>query len=189
MCDDAYASLVRYARSNGWDALRHIRRTPQNVWSWEQPELAQQIYWLRASVQHPGHAQLPRHYRAKIRCNLGNALSGAGRFVEALAEWRIALTEQPNLGMAHGNMGKELVTYAHALYDEGHAVLLLQHARRELHAALAGGTGWAQSKLRDVSIKIARNFDASTYADFFEDLLQLESENAFGPPFGALLNI
>lgn len=141
LCDDAYASLVRYARSNGWDALRHIRRTPQNVWSWEQPELVQQIYWLRASVQHTGHAQLPRQYRAKIRCNLGNALSGAGRFVEALAEWRIALTEQPTLGMAHGNMGKGLVTYANALYDEGHAVLLLQHARRELHAALAGGIG------------------------------------------------
>lgn len=141
LCDDVHASLVRYARANAWDALRHIRRTPQNVWSWTQPELVQQIYWLRASVQHPGHTQLPRHYRAQIRCNLGNALSGAGRFVDALAEWRMALTEQPNLGMAHGNMGEGLVTYAHALYDGGHAVLFLQHGRRELHAALAGGIG------------------------------------------------
>jgi hypothetical protein len=141
LCDDAHASLVRYARSNAWDALRHIRRTPRNIWSWAQPELVQQIYWLRASVQHPGHTQLPRHYRAQIRCNLGNVLSGAGRFVDALAEWRMALTEQPNLGMAHGNMGEGLITYAHALYDGGHAVLFLQHGRRELHAALAGGIG------------------------------------------------
>jgi len=141
LCDDAYASLVRYARSNAWDALRYIRRTPQNVWSWEQPELVQQIYWLRASVQHPGHTKLPRHYRAQIRCNLGNALSGAGRFVDALAEWRMALAEQPELGMAHGNMGEGLLTYARALYDNGHAVLFLQHSRRELHAALAGGVG------------------------------------------------
>lgn len=141
LCDDAHASLVRYARSNAWDALRQIRCAPQNAWSWEQPELVQQIYWLRASVHHPGHTQLPRHHRAQIRCNLGNALSVSGRFVDALAEWRMALTEQPNLGMAHGNMGKGLVTYAHALYDDGHAVLFLQHARRELHAALEGGIG------------------------------------------------
>jgi len=140
-CDDARASLVRYARSNAWAALRHIRRTPQNVWSWAQPELVQQIYWLRASIQHPGHTQLPRHNRAQIRCNLGNALSGAGRFVDALSEWRMALTEQPNLGMAHGNMGEGLVTYAHTLYDEGHAAMFLQHAQRELHAAQAGGIG------------------------------------------------
>lgn len=141
LCDDAHACLVRYARSNAWGALRDIRRTPQNVWSWEHPELVQQIYWLRASIQHPGYTQLPRHYKAQIRCNLGNALSGAGRFVDALLEWRMALTEQPNQGMAHGNMGKGLVTYAQALYDDGHAVLFLQHARRELHAALAGGVG------------------------------------------------
>lgn len=141
LCDDVHASLVRYARSNTWGALRDIRRTPQNAWSWEQPELVQQIYWLRASVQHPGYTELPRHYRAQIRCNLGNALSGAGRFVEALSEWRIALTEQPNLGMALGNMGKGLITYAHALYDNDHAMLFLQHARQELHAALKGGIG------------------------------------------------
>lgn len=141
ICDDAHASLVRYARSNAWDSLRQIRRTPQNGWSWTQPELVQQIYWLRASAQHPGHTQLPRHFRAQVRCNLGNALSAAGRFVDALAEWRVALIEQPNLGMAHGNMGEGLVTYAHALYDRGHAVLFLQHARRELHDAVAGGIG------------------------------------------------
>lgn len=141
LCDDAHASMVRYARSNAWDAVRHTRRTPQNAWSWAQPELVQQIYRLRACVQHPGHAQLPRHYRAQIRCNLGNALSSAGRFVDALAEWRMALTEQPNLGMAHGNMGEGLATYARALYDGGHAVLFLQHSRRELHAALSGGIG------------------------------------------------
>jgi tetratricopeptide (TPR) repeat protein len=141
LCDDVHASLVRYARSNAWDALRHIRRTPQNVWSWSQPELVQQIYWLRSCVQHPGHAQVPKHYRAQMRCNLGNALSGAGRFVDALAEWRMALNEQPNLGMAHGNLGEGLVTYAKALYDGGHAVLFLQHGRRALRTALEGGIG------------------------------------------------
>lgn len=141
LCDDAHASLVRYARSNAWDGIRQIRRTPQNAWSWEQPELVQQIYWLRASVQHPGHKQLPRHNRAQIHCNLGNALSASGRFVDALAEWRMALAAQPNLGMAQGNLGVGLVTYAHSLYDSGHAVLFLQHARRELHAALEGGIG------------------------------------------------
>lgn len=153
LCDAAHASLVLYARSNAWDALRQVRRTPQNIWSWEQPELVQQIYWLRASVQHPGYTQLPHHDKAKIRCNLGNVLSAAGRFVDALTEWRMALTEQPELGMAHGNMGKGLLSYAHALYDDGHAVFFLQYARRELHAALVGGIG----------------HDGATYAEALDD--------------------
>lgn len=141
LCDVKYASMVRYARSNAWEALRRIRRTSQNAWSWYQPELLQQIYWLRACVQHPGHPKLPRHFKAQVRCNLGNALSSTGRFVEALAEWRIALAEQPNLGMARGNMGEGLVTYAKAVYDGGHSAVFLLHARRELHAAVAGGIG------------------------------------------------
>lgn len=100
-----------------YDALRKVRRTPQKASSWSQPELVQQIYWLRAGIQHPDYAQLPRHYKAQIRCNLGNALSAAGRFVGALADWRMELHEQPNLGMGHGNLGEGLATYADTLYD------------------------------------------------------------------------
>jgi hypothetical protein len=141
LCDPVHACLVRYGRSNAWACLREIRTNDQSAWSWTQPELLQQIYWLRAAVQHEGYADLPRLYKAQIHCNLGNALSSAGRFVESLAQWRRALVEQPTQGMARGNLGEGLITYARAVHDAGHAVLFLQQSQRELNAAVTGGVG------------------------------------------------
>ena len=54
----ADASLVLYHRSNAWASLQHIRRTDDEVWRWEQPELVKQIVALRGSIQHPGFAEL-----------------------------------------------------------------------------------------------------------------------------------
>ena len=135
------ACLIHYNRSNAWAALHRIRSTPENVWSWEQPELLEQVYWLRAAIQHEGYAQLPRARRGQLHCNLGNALSSAGRFVDALAEWRQALNEQPILGMARGNLGKGLIRYGMALYDEGHTYWFLRFGQLELSKAVAGGIG------------------------------------------------
>ncbi len=135
------ACLIRYNRSNAWAALHRIRSTPENAWSWEQPELLEQVYWLRAAIQHEGYAQLPRPRRAQLHCNLGNALSSAGRFVDALAEWRQALNEQSILGMARGNLGKGLVRYGMALYDEGHTYWFLRFGQLELSKAVSGGVG------------------------------------------------
>lgn len=135
------ACLVRYHRSNAWAALRSIRKTGEDVWSWEQPELLKQIYWLRGAVQHLGHADLPAARRAQIYCNLGNALSQAGRFVDALVEWRNALKEQPIHGMARGNLGIGLVSYGMFLYDEGHTFWFLREARKELNDAIEVGIG------------------------------------------------
>lgn len=140
-CEAVHACLVRYGRSNAWAWLRDIRTNDQNAWSWTQPELLQQIYWLRAAIQHDGYADLPGSYKAQIHCNLGNALSSAGRFVDSLLHWRRALGEQPNQGMARGNLGEGLVTYARAVYDPGHAVQFLLQGRRELAAAVDGGVG------------------------------------------------
>ena len=135
------ACLIRYNRSNAWAALHRIRSTPENTWSWEQPELLEQLYWLRAAIQHEGYAKLPRPRKAQLHCNLGNALSSAGRFVDALAEWRQAINEQPILGMARGNLGKGLVRYGMALYDEGHTYWFLRFGQLELSKAVSGGVG------------------------------------------------
>lgn len=135
------ACLIRYSRSNAWAALHRIRSTPENVWSWEQPELLEQVYWLRAAIQHEGYASLPRPRRAQLHCNLGNALSSVGRFVEALAEWRQALNEQSILGMARGNLGVGLVRYGMSLYDEGHTYWFLRSGQLELSKAVSGGVG------------------------------------------------
>ncbi len=137
----ADACLVRYLRSNAWAALKHIRSTNDNVWEWKQPELVQQMYWLRGAIQHEGFPVLASGRRAQIYCNLGNALSQAGRFVDALVEWRNALREQPIQGMARGNLGIGLAQYGMAVYDEGHTYWLLRSGRDELRRAINGGVG------------------------------------------------
>ena len=135
------ACLVRYLRSNAWAALRQIRHSGDAVWAWKQPELVQQIYWLRGAIQHEGFAALPSGRTAQIYCNLGNALSEAGRFVDALVEWRNALKAYPIQGMARGNLGIGLAQYGMALYDEGHTYWLLRSGRDELRQAMGGGVG------------------------------------------------
>jgi tetratricopeptide (TPR) repeat protein len=135
------ACLIRYLRSNAWSALQHIRSTEDSIWNWEQPELVKQIYWLRGAIQHEGFETLPSERRAQIYCNLGNTLSQAGRFIDALVEWRNALKVQPILGMARGNLGIGLVRYGRELYDEGHAYWFLRSGCEELRLAIEGGVG------------------------------------------------
>lgn len=135
------ACLVHYHASNAWSALQGIRRKGKALWSWEQPELLNQILSLRKAVQHPGFAGQPSFRRAQIYCNLGNALNQAGRFVDALTDWRLALWEQPVLGMARGNLGIGLAEYGRSLYDSGHTYWFLRAARKEFITAIAGGVG------------------------------------------------
>ncbi|MGP4958107.1 hypothetical protein [Pseudomonas helleri] len=92
--------LVFYSCSNAWAALRTLE-----VQSWEDdtldhPALLKQLYFLCASIQHPGFKELAPMLRSRIHCNLGNALRACGRWIEALGEWRNALKDNPILGMA-----------------------------------------------------------------------------------------
>lgn len=139
--DAEVACLVHYHASNAWSSLQGIRRKGKALWSWEQPELLNQILSLRKAVQHPGFADQPSFRRAQIHCNLGNALNHAGRFVDALTDWRRALWEQPVLGMARGNLGIGLAVYGRSLYDGGHTYWFLRAARKEFMTAIAGGVG------------------------------------------------
>lgn len=135
------ACIVLYHASNAWSTLQYLRHTNDALWSWDQPELLQQILTLRRAIQHPGFEGQPPFRRAQIYCNLGNSLNEAGRFVDALTEWRLALLEQPILGMAHGNLGIGLATYGRSLYDAGHTYWFLRAASEELMTAIAGGVG------------------------------------------------
>lgn len=136
-----HASLALYYASNAWSSLQYLRHSNEELWSWEQPEFLQQILMLRRAIQHPGFQCQPAFRRAQIYCNLGNSLNHAGRFVDALTEWRLALRELPILGMAHGNLGMGLGTYGRFLYDSGHTYWFLRAAKEELMIAVAGGVG------------------------------------------------
>lgn len=131
--------LVFYHRSNAWSLLQIVRHEKENAYAWEQPELLSQIYWLRAAVQHVGFERLSSGRRSQIFCNLGNALSSLGRFVEAIAEWRSSLNELPAHGMARGNLGVGLFRYAMAVPDSDHAYWLFRGAKDKLAEAIDGG--------------------------------------------------
>jgi hypothetical protein len=60
-----------------------------------------------------------------------------GRFIEAQEYWGQALILEPRFGMAVGNKGCGLETYAQALYDAGHQMLFVKFA----HAAVKLATG------------------------------------------------
>ncbi|MBY0240701.1 MAG: hypothetical protein K2X55_15430 [Burkholderiaceae bacterium] len=135
------ASLLCYYRANAWADLHRIRHFESASWSWEHPELLKQVYWLRASVQHEGFEALSSLTKAQVHCNLGNALSTGGRFVDALVEWRNALRYIPHHGMARGNLGIGLGTYSEVLYDGGHQERFLMQAGSELAKAVDGGIG------------------------------------------------
>ncbi|MGF7116679.1 tetratricopeptide (TPR) repeat protein [Pseudomonas laurylsulfatiphila] len=141
LCSPVDACLTHYACSNAWSHLHVLDERENAAGRLDHPALLKQLYYLHAAVQHQGFAELEAPLRARIYCNLGNALSVCGRWIEALAEWRMALAEQPILGMALGNLGIGLCRYGGALYDPGHAHWFFIHARRHLESAIEGGIG------------------------------------------------
>ena len=141
LCERTAGCLVLYSCANAWAHLYVIEYQEDQATIVNHPALLNELYFLRAAIQHEGFTAIPADRRAKIHCNLGNALSACGRWIEALSEWRRALVEQPILGMALGNQGIGLVRYGGALYDPGHTHWFFVHARRHLESAIEGGVG------------------------------------------------
>ncbi|WP_236369904.1 LA2681 family HEPN domain-containing protein [Pseudomonas salomonii] len=150
LCEPAAACLVLYSCANAWAHLYALEQKEQQesqedeespVTIVNHPALLNELYFLHAAIQHEGFTAIKSDRRAKIHCNLGNALSACGRWIEALGEWRRALVEQPILGMALGNLGIGLTRYGGALYDPGHTYWFFVHARRHLESAIEGGIG------------------------------------------------
>ena len=135
---DSAAALLAYFRANAWaNRQREKRRDRTTAWTWEQPELQEQVLSLRRAVNAPGFQELESVRRCQILTNLANQLDTVGRFVEALEHWDRALAIDPHFGMALGNRGYGLEQYARALYDPGHRALFLFYAHQALSEALS----------------------------------------------------
>lgn len=132
---------VLYCIANAWSALYTIRRYPKHALSWEQPELANQMFYLRSALQRASAEDLPLPLRAQIRINLANTFKSAGRIIDALDQWRAALQDRPGIAMAFGCRGEGLLYYGRHLYDSSHKLWLLDEARRNLKAAVMIGVG------------------------------------------------
>jgi len=134
---DAEKCFLHYLLSNAWanrEALSRGGLPP--TWRWEQHELEQQILHLRRAASFLTGSKELDPVACRIHTNLGNTLDTIGRFVEAIEHWRRALEIDPDFGMARGNLGHGLFTYARNLYDQGHARVFLGRAHHHLGLAL-----------------------------------------------------
>jgi tetratricopeptide (TPR) repeat protein len=132
-------ATAHYFAANAW-ANRKCECQSQNEWNWEQPEVQAQILELRQAAQHNGFTDLNPELRCRILTNLANQFSFIGRFVEAAEMWDRALGENSNFGMALGNYGVGLASYAHELYDPGHAAVIFAAAHELLSSAAVSGS-------------------------------------------------
>lgn len=137
--NDLAMTLV-YFRSNAW-AARYRRDIAGKAesWRWEQPMMAEQIYWLRRVIANPAFPQWHIIRRCQVFTNLGNCLSNVGRFVEALEFYTRALNLIPHFWEALGNRGTVYLDYGRSDYDRGHSCALFVSAHDDLARAIEVG--------------------------------------------------
>jgi hypothetical protein len=129
--------ILNYFLANAWNGLHQLSgEAPGDSWEWHRREFEREIVHLRTAVRSGVFSSVPKIRQCQIHTNLGNALSTIGRFVDALEHYDRTLELDKSFGMAQGNRGMVLVGYARCLYDQGHAMVFLAEARRELNAAL-----------------------------------------------------
>ena len=137
----AQQAILNYHTSNIWGNLHKLQLTSETD-NWEQMEIEKQLFYLRRSViavKQDDFRELTSVQVCPIYTNLAAALYQIGRFVEAIEYWNKALDIKPDFSMAKGNRGLGLIHYAHALYDDDHALLFLRQARDDLKSALESG--------------------------------------------------
>lgn len=127
------ACLLDYFLANAWNGVKFLSSTiPGGGWEWESRPIEQETICIRRAIASGGLLQLPVIRMCQIHTNLGNCYSTTGRFVEAQVEWNRALSIEPQFGMARGNRAIGLWTYAKAVYDHGHALVLAREAWMQL---------------------------------------------------------
>lgn len=136
LTNDEQARL-HYCLGNAWYSLYDLTEAQtSSKWVWELPTLEKTIVEFRRAIR----AALLRDDRnlglREMCTNLGNAFDTVGRFIEAVEYWNRALEVTPSFGMALGNKGMGLYTYALHLYDPGHACVLLKEAHMLFTEAL-----------------------------------------------------
>jgi len=134
---------VYFYKANIYSSLSALRsHEPAYAWSWKQSEKVQEILNLRRAISDSAFPKLDPVFQCKVYTNLGNSLNQFGRFIEAIKSWNSALKLVPNFAMALGNKGIGLTHYAHALYDYGHAGVMIAHAVDEFKGAISKDALW-----------------------------------------------
>ena len=162
--------LLDYYRSNCWANRQQKKRLDRSaVWSWEQPEIEKQIFYLRRAINQEGFAELHGLRKCQILNNLANQLNSIGRFVEALELWSNVLSIEPKFGVSLGNRASGYIHYAIAFYDREKTYPFLGFAHLDLANALS-----------DEAIYLGEDSHAKEhfkrYFDWIESRFELQSD-------------
>jgi len=167
------AVALDYGRANAIAADRYGTN-----WTWEQPTLVREIFYLRRAISNPLFDQ--SHAITKCMClnNLGRRLQVAGRAIEALDCWRRALEVNPNFGMSLCNRARMLALYAYAgaLEDRDEQALFYWVAHREASAATAPTAVYAATQNDQVTRNLAKELK-----EWIESFLDVEEIAALDP--------
>ena len=126
---DIHEPEIYYFKANIWSTIKQIKHQDDStIWDWEQPEILNEIYWLRCAIRSDSFSKLENIRQCQILVNTGNILSHIGRVVEAIEYRERALLLIPKFAMACANLGICFETYAKNLYDGGHSVVMFKFA-------------------------------------------------------------
>lgn len=141
--DDEDRVFLYYYQANTHSAIiASQHRDPVRTWSWEQADGVQDILLLRRAISEPTFATIEPIVACQIRTNLANRLSSLGRPVAANEQWLKVSDIEPRFAKALANRAIAVTSYAGALYDEGHRILLLAAALSLFDTALHRDAIW-----------------------------------------------
>lgn len=157
-----------YFRANAWSVIRRAKHRDQStVWEWDQPEILNEIFYLRSAVRSTEFPSLNAFRQCQMLVNLANILHHVGRPVEAIEYWNRALTRMPKFAMALGNLGFGLETFAKYLYDSGHQVVILKDACGFLKSVTEPGVVWDREDYQIVAESMLKKAEAiEAHVDF-----------------------
>ena len=128
-------SRLHYQMANAQSHLGDLdSQTESN--NWDNQYLENEVVYLRKGLSEEGVERLSDEIQCKMYTNLGNALSRAGRVIEAFEWWNRSLNVDSSHAMAIGNRGAGKKKYAMAIYDRGHFAVFLASALRDLNKAV-----------------------------------------------------
>ena len=122
-------AVLYYNIANAWNyKYRYEKDKNKDVWNFDQPNVEEQLFYLRSCINEPEFNTLPIYNQCLAYTNLANTLDTIGRYIDAIALWKKALDLDENFGMALGNIALGMEYYARDIYDNAHKCILIKGA-------------------------------------------------------------
>ncbi len=176
--------ILYYDLGNAYSYLDSLRNhSDKKLWVYNNFEHINAIKAYRKCINLQNeckHKNELQNFFVQSYTNLGNLFSESGRLIYAIDSWKKALKINKDFGMAQGNLGIGLITYARSLYDPNHAALLCKKANNYLDNGIKSNDVYIEAKETFQKYKnfinpdlLIQKFEPS---DYFNDLTDQERD-------------